>query len=263
MSYISSPFGATFSLFKTTTDASTKTQCGQRFVTEDGREVVIVENAAVALPAGVLVQNSPIVPNHQGLGVVSFKPLDPVTGIPATLVVTLGATVSNENQYMGGYVVVVSGTGMGQTLKIEASTPTAASGDMTILLEDNPVVALDVTSEVDLIVEPYAGVVLNPTTPTASPAGVTLYAIPASVLNTYDAITGKLILTGTPVFGFVVTKGITACLSDVTVAAAGLGIMPSTTTAGSVTLATATGATIGSAYVLGVSAETHAVYINL
>lgn len=263
MSYITDPKGAQFGLFTTTTDASCMTMVGQRFHTEDGREVVLFQNGTVALTSGVLTQHSPIVADHQDIDVVAYTAANTVTGQPASFTATLGATKANENQYQGGFAVVNSGPGIGQTLRIASSSATAASGVITITLEDAPVTALTTASHVDLIAAPYTGVVIAPTTATASEAGVTLYPVAASVANTYDGTTGALTAVGTPSFGFMVVQGLTSCLSDASVAGVGLGIMRSTTTAGCITVATATGARVGSAYQTSVSAEARAVMINL
>lgn len=263
MSYITDPKGAQFGLFKTDTDPSDFTMCGQRFHTEDGREVVLFQNAATALVSGVLTQHSAIVANHQDIDVVVYTAPSILTGQPASFTATLGATKANVNQYQGGFAVVNSGPGIGQTLRIASSSATAASGVITITLEDVPVTALTTASHVDLIAAPYTGVVIAPTTATAGVACVTLYAVVASVANTYDATSGALVTTGTPVFAFGVVEGITSCLSDSVVAAVGLGIARSTTTAGCITVQAATLACIGEAYQTSVSAEARAVRINL
>jgi hypothetical protein len=263
MSYITNPKGAQFSLFQTDSNQGDQTLLGQRFSLEDGRQVVLVKNGTVALASGVLTQHSPLIANHQNIAVVTYTPVSTSTNLPAQITATLGATKADENYYQGGLAIVNAGPGIGQTLKISASSPTAASGVITLTLEDAASVTLTSSSKLCLIAPMYAGVVINPTTATAGPAGITLYPLAASVANTYDGTTGKLTAVGTPVYGFIVSDGVTSCLSDVTIAAIGLGIMPSTTTAGAVTVQTATGANIGSAYQAGVSAEARTVRIKL
>lgn len=276
MSYISDYKGSNFALFQTSTDPSNLTDCGQKFQTADGREVALVQNGATALVAGNLIQHSAIVANHQNLTVTAFSAGTPAsnyntttvitnqTSSPATVTVTLGATKLNVGQYNGGYAVVNAGTGIGQTLRIRSNPAAVSSGTGVIItLEDSPIVALDTSSKICLIAQPYTAVVINPITATASPAGVTLYAIPASTLNTYDATSGALTATGTYSYGFIATRGVVSCLSDASVAAVGLGIMSSTTTAGTITVATATGNRVGVAYQTGISAEARTVDIHL
>lgn len=245
MSYITNPKGSSFGLFKTDTDSSNITIVGQRFDTEDGRQVVLFKAGAVDLVSGVLTQNSPLVANHQALAVTSFTAASTSNGTPATIVATLGATAATAQQYQGGFVTVESGTGIGQMLRIASSTAASASASITIALEDAPAVALDNTSVICLTAAPYTGVVINPTTATASPAGVTLYPVTAGS------------------YGYMVVRGITACLSDATVAAVGLGLTASTTTAGCITLGTATGNRVGIAYQTSISAKARPIFVNL
>lgn len=243
-------------------DPGFSTYSGQKFDTADGRELTIIQNGAVALVSGVLIQSSPIVANHQNLAVA-------VTTYPATaglfqVSVTLGATLLKTNQYQGGFLVVNAGTGIGQTLRIASNLNAAASAAGVVINLTDPIqVTLDATSKVSLIANPYMNVVINPTTATATPVGVTLYPVAASVAPTTDATSGLQTAAGTQQYALVVTKGLTSCLSDASIAAVGLGIIPSTTTAGCITVATATGANIGRAFQTGVSAESRAVYIDL
>ncbi len=263
MSYITDPKGAQFGLFKTDTDPSDFTMVGQRFQTDDGREVVLFENGTVALVSGVLTQQAPIIANHQNIAVVTYTAASVVTGLPSSVTATLGATKADANYYAGGFAVVNAGPGIGQTLRITSSTATAASGVITIVFEDASAITLTTASRLSLTPRQYTGVVIAPTTATAGVAAVTLYPVAASVANTYDGTTGVQTATGTPVFAFGVVRGITSCLSDATIAAVGLGIARSTTTAGSITVQAATLACIGNAYQAGVSAEARAVFINL
>lgn len=270
MSYISDFKGAAISLFKQGTSTSSgtgalepslSTAIGQAFQLNDGREVRLIVNGATALASGVLVQGSAIVANHQNLAVT-------VTTYTATagetqVYLTLGATKLNTNQYAGGYAIVNAGTGIGQTLRIASHANSAASGSLVFNLEDPIQVTLDATSKVCLIANPYSGTVINPTTATATPVGVTLYPVAASTASTFNSTSGALEAVGVDQYAFVTTKGITSCLSDATVATVGGGIAPSRTTAGSVTAATTLYAHIGRALQTCVSAESRAVFVDL
>lgn len=242
-------------------DPSFSTYLGQKFDLADGREVTLISNGAVALVSGVLVQGSPIVPNHQNLAVA-------VTSVPATagtfqVSVTLGATKVTNNQYAGGFAVVNAGTGIGQTLRIASNAGGAASASGVIItLEDAILVTLDATSKVSLHANPYQDCVINPTTSTNRVVGVTLYPVAAAVAGTSTSA-GVISTVGVQQYALVVSKGLTSCLSDATVAAAGLGIAPSASTAGAITVQAATLANIGSAILLGVSAESRAVFIDV
>jgi len=159
---------------------------------------------------------------------------------------------------------VNAGTGIGQTLRIAShSNAIASAAGVIITFEDAIQVTLDATSKVSLVPNPYGNVVINPTTATSTPVGVTLYPVAAAVAPTTDGTTGKQTAAGTQQYAFVVTKGVASVLSDATVAGVGLGVMPSTSTAGCVTVAAATGANIGRAMILGVSAESRPVFLSL
>lgn len=241
-------------------DPSFNTYVGQKFDTSDGRELTLISNGATALVSGVLVQGSPIVANHQNLAVA-------VTTVPATagtyqISVTIGATKITAGQYQGGFAVVNAGTGIGQTLRISSNPGAAASAAGVIITLEDPIqVTLDATSKVSLHANPYQDCVISPTTSTGRVVGVTLYPVAAATAVTSTSA-GVVSNPGIQQYALIVNKGITSCLSDATIAGAGLGIAPSTSTAGAVTVQAATLANIGSTFLAGVSAESRAVYID-
>lgn len=270
MTFISDFKGSGLSLWKqaTSTAAGTgeinprpTTQLGERFSTADGREVILVSNGTTALPAGVLIQGSPIVVTQQSLAIL-VPSTAPATAGTFLVSVTNGGTVINENQYSGGFLIVQGLTGIGQTLRIASNTAAIASAQCVITLEDPIVVTLDATSIVNLIANPYLNVIIAPTTATANVVGVTLYPLAASVAPTFNA-SGRLLTAGVQQYGFIQSKGIVSCLSDISVATVGLGLMRSTTTAGTVTVRTATGADVGIALQTTVSARANAIQIDL
>lgn len=271
MTYISDFKSSAIALFKQATSVSTgtgtvdtslDTMVGQRFVTNDGREVVLVENGAVALASGVLVQASAIVAGHQTLA-MTVPSTAPATAGTYLVSVTNGSTVINENYYAGGYLIVKDGTGIGQTLRIKSHPGAAASAACVITLEDPIVTTLDATSIVNLIANPYTNVIIAPTTATGNVVGVTLYPLAASTAPTYDGTSGAQTAAGVKQYGFIQTKGIVSCLSDANVATVGLGLMRSTTTAGTVAVRTATGADVGIALQTTISAKAGAIQIDL
>ena len=272
MSYITDPKSSGFSLFKQATSVSTGTgdvmpetvsYVGQAFNLNDGREVRIVSNGAVALASGVLVQGQALVANHQNLA-VAVPAAYPATAGLTQISVTLGATLLKTNFYQGGYAIVNAGTGIGQTLRIAGHSNAAASAAGVIInLEDAIMVTLDATSKLSLVPSVYANVVINPTTATSAPVGVTLYPVAAATAPTTDGTSGKQTAAGVQQYAFVVTKGVTSVLSDVTISGVGQGISPSTTTAGAVTIKSATFASIGRTLIAGVSAESRAVFVDL
>lgn len=237
--------------FQTSSDPNLNTLIGTRFDLSDGREVILVSAGTTSIStAGLLCQDLPIVSNHQNLTVTSFTAYSANGNVPASVVATLGATGVAVNQYQGGFLIVNSGTGIGQTLRIASNTAASASTSATIVLEDAPNTALTTSSKVCLIPPHGANIVVNPTTSTGALVGVTLYPLTSGT-------------TATPTVGFVLSKGICSLLSDATVAAVGQSISPSVATVGACTLSGGTGAVIGYANQTAVSAEARSVFINL
>lgn len=233
---------------------------GSKWATSDGRVLSLVSNAAVALVPGVLVQSSAEVTAHEKLTVAAAA----VVGA-TTVTLTNGATVANLNQYAGGYLIIASGSSiLGQTLKIATSSATAASGTITLTLEDPVQIALTVSCTGTLIANPFRNVIINPTTATASPVGVTIYPIPASTAATFSATTGAQTAAGTPQYAFVVSNGRVGCLIDNTVTNVGYPIGRSAATAGAVGVATLTTvAQIGLSAQTQTSAQTGLIFVSL
>lgn len=271
MSYITDFKSSAIALFKQGTSVVTgtgdlqpgvSTELGQRFSLNDGREVVLVSTAATAIVGGVLVQSPAIVAGHQTLA-MTVPTATPATAGTFQILVTNGATVVNQNYYAGGYVIIKDGTGAGQTLRIASNAAAAASATFLVTLEDAIVTTLDATSIVNLIANPYMAVIIAPTTATGNAIGVTLYPLSAAVAPTWNGTSGVSATAGTAQYGFIQTKGIISCLSDASVATVGLGLMRSTTTAGTVTVRTATGADVGNALQTTISAKYGAIFVDL
>ncbi len=233
---------------------------GTKWSTSDGRILTLVSNAATALVPGVLVQSSAEVTAHQKLTVAAAAAVGTYT-----VSVTNGSTVMNINQYAGGYLLVASGSAiLGQTLKIASHTPGTNAGTITVTLEDPVQIALTTACTVSFLDNPFQNVIINPTTATGSPIGVTIYPIPASTAPTFNATSGAAVTLGTPQYAFVVSNGRVGCLVDSTVTNVGYPIGRSAATAGAVGVATLTTvAQIGIAAQTLTSAQTGFVYIAL
>ena len=232
--------GAAFGLFTNDTDSSNFSLCGQHFDLADGREVVLVSVGGSGIVSGVLCQSSVQVANHQNLAVVAN------VAVGATSVtVTLGGTAITANQYAGGYLIVNAGAGIGQTLKIESHPAQAnAAGNVILTLSDPVQVALtSAASKVCLLANPYTGVIINPTSATGIPVGVTLYPLTAGS------------------YGYIVTKGIVSCL-NAGGTAIGLGLAISGTAGALATVAATTGQ-VAIALQAGVTTESRAVRLCL
>lgn len=249
-------------LFQTSTDASLATLVGSKFDSADGREFALVQNAGTALVSGTLIMGPKPITNHQNLTVVSFTASSANGNIPPSVLVTLGGTLVTANQYQGGYAIVNAGTGIGQTLKIKSHVAQATTtGNVSIVLEDSPAVALDATSKVCLRLNPYGSqfgtdfrtsgvIVTDHTAVTGQILGVSLSAL---------AATSTSVLS----YGFVQSKGAVACLNDATTAQ-GLDLMPSSNTDGAVmTYVVATNTRVGVSTQAGVTTEARQINIQL
>ncbi len=182
-----------------------------------------------------------------------------------TAVITLNGTAVVANEFQGGYLVISTLTGIGQTLKI-ASHPaqSSTSGNVTLTLEDPISVALDATSTASLSLPRYGsqngtvaagagvvsalGVIVCPTSSSGQVLGATLYPIPASSSTV-------------PSYGFIQTKGVVGIITENTTAI-GLDVMPSAETAGRVvTYVAATNTRVGTTTIAAV--DDAACLINL
>lgn len=261
MSYLSYYKSAALDLFgatggQTSTDVSLETQVGQKFVSADGREFVLVQNGASALTAGKLVQApASIGANHTGLTCAT-------AAIGATqITVTLGGTAVTANQYQGGFVAISAGTGAGQTLRIASHPAATSSGTCVLTLEDPLSVATAVAdSKASLTLPIYGsangtnvathGVIVCPTTATGTVIGATIYPIAASS-------------TTVATYGYIQTKGFVAVLND-SGTAIGLDVMPSSSVAGAVvTYVAATRSRVGTSTVAGENTKYQGITLQL
>lgn len=236
--------GGPIDVFQTSTDASLETLLGARFDLADGREVVLVQaGSATTVSPGLLYQGPAVIADAQNLDVTAFTAAS-ATG-PAKVTATLGATAVVANQYAGGFVIVNDNNGEGQTLRIASHPAADASASLVITLEDNPSVAITAASEICLLPNAYNGVIINPTTPTGTRAGVGLYTIAASA------------------YGFLVTKGITSLLNADAALTVGSAISPSNAVAGAVENGVIAQGFVGYAVQTGVDTEYRACYVDL
>lgn len=239
-----------------------KSCVGQKFDTSDGRELVLVENGAVALSAGQVIQAPAEVTGHEGLA-MTVPTAYPATAGLFQIYVTNGATVLNVNAFQGGYAIVSTGTGIGQILKIASHGPAANAGKFVVNLEDPIQTTLDATSKITLAMNPYKGVIATTgSTATSGPVGVTLYGIGASTAATFNGTTGVLTANGVAQYGLLVCHGPAGCLVD-TVTAVGYPLSVSTAVAGAVSTGAVTGSIVGNSMQTLTSARTGFIYVTL
>lgn len=177
---------------------------GEYMVTNDGRGYRYCKNGAVAMAVGRIYQAAAEdTSNQQEITIVNASVGD--LSITSSDSVTLAADL-----LAGGFLLVSEGTlGTGQVYKIKGNT--AASGAaVTFTLEEPVRVATTGTCKVDVKVNPYAGLVVAPTTQTSAVLGAAQHAIAANE------------------YGWIQTHGVCGILAQGTVVV-GDGLVPANT----------------------------------
>lgn len=204
---------------------------GARAETADGRVFRYVKAGASALVAGYLYQAPAQITNHQDLTPTAAS-------VGATSVtVTLGATAATANQYAGGKLIVTVDTGAGYQYEIESNPAADASGSLTLTLKDPLIEAIDATTNIDLVPNPYNGVIIGAATPTSCLLGVAVSDITANY------------------YGWIQTGGNAVCRNDAAGAiTVGTNVCGSNAVAGAIEASTGTQPTVGIA-VTGIAAS--------
>lgn len=124
---------------------------GTRLAAGDGR-VFHYCKAAGTLAAGKLTIALGQTANHHNMAVAT------TTAGSDKVTVTLGATAATADQYKDGLLLIIAGTGIGQTYKIKSHPAADASATLELTLYDELVVATDSTdSKGDLIPNIFGG----------------------------------------------------------------------------------------------------------
>lgn len=193
---------------------------GERAVTPDGRSFRYCQAGATALVPGKLQQAPAEITNHQDL-----TPTATAAGA-FQVTVTLGATAATANQYSGGWVVVTLTPGQGYQYRISGHPAADASASLTLTLTDPIQVALTTSSRVDLVLNPYKGVIVNPASASSTPVGVAVYPVTAAY------------------YGWIQVGGTATVLADGAVTV-GTSLVASNATAGAVEALTGVQAVVG------------------
>lgn len=212
------------------------TQLGALATTGDGRYFRYVQNGAVLMVPGKLQQAIPEVTANENLAMAA-------AAIGATSVTTTSTVTVTANQYAGGYVVVTQTPGIGYQYQI-GSHPAVTAAVLTLQLVDPITVALTTSSVIDLVANPFMGIVVNPTTATANIVGAAVQALP---------ING---------FGWIQTKGVASVLAQGTIVV-GEQVAASSTTAGAVVATSGVLASVGIAVTGIATTDYGAVSLNI
>ncbi len=205
-----------------------------------GNRYRYVLNGATALVAGNVIQSSARDTQFTRMAVSAAAAIG-----AREISITNGTTATTLDQFAGGTVTVAASTGIGQVFTITGNTVAANGAALTVYISEPVRVALTTSSKVTLHMNDHKGVVVSPTTRTGKTVGVAIYPIVASE------------------YGWIQSGGSASALSDATVAALGEGLSPSTTTAGCVTKQVTLLENIGTASILGVSAEVSPIWLMI
>src|SRR3990167_6784407 len=141
-------------------------------VTPDGRKFRYARAGAGALGAGDVVQSPAEVTGNQSRIVAA-------DAIGATSITTTDTLTTTAVQFVDGCIIVTgeASTGTGHIYRIK-SHPVVAGAVCTFQLYDKIKVALTATTQVDIVANPYRGVITWPATQTGSAIGVAFVAAP-------------------------------------------------------------------------------------
>jgi hypothetical protein len=122
-------------------------------------------NASSIGPGKLVVAATPEA-NH-----IDLAPAAAATGV-RQITVTLGATAATANQYQDGWAVAQDNTGEGRAYRIEGHPAAALSTALVVDLAEALTVAVDTTTDFDLVKNRYDSVVISVTDQQDPPAGV-------------------------------------------------------------------------------------------
>lgn len=182
---------------------------GETIFTNDGRAFRYCLAGGTTLVSGKLQQAS-------AEDTTNYQNLTPAAAAIGDISITIStSTTVTANALVGGTVSITTSTGLGKIYRIKANTATSAAAGLVITLDDAIQVALTTSSRIDVIPNPYSGVIVNPTTASSTPVGVAV----APITNAQ--------------YGWLQVAGHAVCLADGTVTV-GTTLVASNGTAGAV-----------------------------
>lgn len=215
-----------------------QTTVGALGVTADGRKVRYVKAGASNIAAGVLLQGPAEVTAHQNLTPVA------ASAGATQVTVALGATAATLNQYAGGYMVITVTPGVGEVYTIKSNPAAALSTSMVVTLEEALKTAITTSTRIDLVANPYNGVIINPTTASGPVVGASIVALTASY------------------FGWIVSAGPASILNDGG-STVGTNVSASNGSTGAVEAAVTSQAAVGYAMTGIATTENGAIFLTI
>lgn len=150
-------------------DTTPSHNLGTLGIDQDGRKFRYVK-AGATLTAGDVIQSPAENTTNESLTPTA------VSSGATQVTITTGEAVT-ANQYAGGYVVGTNTPGNGLVYKIKSHPANSGAATCVFTLEQPLLVTLTSSSRVDLVYDPYNGVIQNPATATGGIVGVALKAI--------------------------------------------------------------------------------------
>src|SRR3990167_3628830 len=196
-------------------------QLGSLGFTSDGRKFRYAKvGSGAALVAGDTIQTPAETTGAQARSLAA-------AAAGATSITTTDTLTAAANEFADGYIIVTgeASTGTGHAYRIK-SHPAVTTAVCTFQLYVKVEVALTATTQVDIVANPYNGVIQWPATQTGSAIGVAFIAAPASS------------------YTWLQTGGLAAALTTGTVAV-GANVSASTASAAAAETATAALPTLG------------------
>ena len=215
--------------------ANAAVQLGAVAFDQAGNRYRYVKAGGTSLVPGKLQQASAEVTADQGLACAA-------AAIGAVTVTTTSTVTVTANQYAGGWLIVTITPGQGYKYLI-SSHPAATGAAVTLTLSDPLVVALTTDSRLDLVANPYSGVIVNPASASSAPIGAAITAVTNAQ------------------FGWIQDAGVAALLADGTVTV-GTGVVASNATAGAVEALTGVQAPVGIALTGGATTDYSAILLK-
>lgn len=198
-----------------------------------------------ALTRGHLQRNPALAANHMNLATTTTCM---TVGSNVVTGVTLGATDATKNMYEDGFMAITAGAGQGTTYRIREHALIAGSAVGSFTLYDPIAVVSDASTTVSLLKDPFADVVINPTSQACIPMGVPNVAVPAGDVTTQ--------------YFWLQTWGPCVVWVDGT-PAVGATLSSSTATAGQVMAVTTTLVRVGEMLTVGVNNSTQTAFLRL
>lgn len=218
---------------------------GQLILADDGRKFVYAKAGGSALVRGQVVQSAAEDTGDQNIAAATAVAGDAGYNTAGQYKIVTASMTVTANQYAGGYVCVTVTPGLATYYRI-ASHAAFTAAAATFLLEDQLQVTLTTSSRLDFIPNPFNGVIVNPTTASSSVAGVVVSPISASQ------------------YGWLQVAGPCPVTNDAAGAlTVGVGVMASSSVAGSVRLQVAGQKILGQAMSGIAASEVGMVFLNI